>query len=134
MPTTTIYQFRLEAHMDAQCLYKSEQNIKMYPFRFRVHAHAIGNVVISVQWLVASETYTPKTKPPNPSNIKDFRPIALMNVEGKLLFSLLSRRLEDMSFPFLEDMSFPSPLLERLSREFPLLSENGLISTIPSQT
>ena len=45
MPTTTIYQFRLEAHMDVQCLYKSDQNIKMYPFRFRVHAHAIGNIV-----------------------------------------------------------------------------------------
>ena len=28
------------------------------------------------------------------SNIKDFRPIALLNVEGKLIFSLVSRRLE----------------------------------------
>ena len=40
------------------------------------------------------EHYIPKAKEPDPSNIKDFRPIALLNVEGKLFFSLLSRRLE----------------------------------------
>ena len=36
--------------------------------------------------------YIPKNKPPNPSSIKDFRPISLMNVEGKLFFSLVSQR------------------------------------------
>ena len=39
------------------------------------------------------EHYIPKTKPPCPSNIKDFHPIALLNVEGKLFFSLISKRL-----------------------------------------
>jgi len=31
---------------------------------------------------------------PSESNIKDFRPIALLNVEGKLFFSLVSKRIE----------------------------------------
>ena len=39
--------------------------------------------------------YIPKAKPPNPNNIKDFRPISLLNVEGKLFFSLVSNRLEN---------------------------------------
>ena len=43
---------------------------------------------------VATEVYIPKVKPPNPNNIKDFRPISLLNVEGKLFFRLVSKRLE----------------------------------------
>ena len=31
---------------------------------------------------------------PSPSKIEDFRRIALLNVEGKLFFSLISKRLE----------------------------------------
>ena len=49
---------------------------------------------VPIQWRVSSEIYIPKTVPPNPSLIEDFRPIALLNVEGKLFFSLLARRLE----------------------------------------
>ena len=35
-----------------------------------------------------------QSQPPNTSEIEDFCPIALLNVEGKLLFSLVSKRLE----------------------------------------
>ena len=44
-------------------------------------------------WRYVMEHYITKTKPPCPSNIKDFRPVALLNVEGKLFFSLISKRL-----------------------------------------
>ena len=50
--------------------------------------------IIPLQWRSAKEIYIPKVKPPTEHNISDFRPIALLNVEGKLFFSLVSRRLE----------------------------------------
>ena len=49
--------------------------------------------IISLQWPIAKEIYIPKVKPPTEHNISDFRPIALLNVEGKLFFSLVSRCL-----------------------------------------
>ena len=50
--------------------------------------------VIPLQWQSAKEIYIPKVNPPTAHNISDFCPIALLNVEGKLFFSLVSRRLE----------------------------------------
>ena len=50
---------------------------------------------VPVQWCVASEVYTPKTKLPNPFDVKDFGQVALLNVKGKLFFRLVSRKLED---------------------------------------
>ena len=50
---------------------------------------------IPLQWRYAMEHFIPKTKPSCPSNIKDFCPIALLNVEGKLFFILISKRLVD---------------------------------------
>ena len=50
--------------------------------------------IIPLQWWSAKEIYIPKVKPPTAHNISDFRPIALLNVEGKLFFSLVSRCLE----------------------------------------
>ena len=41
------------------------------------------------------EFFILKTKPPSSSNIKGFCPIALLNVGGKLFFSLVSKRLEN---------------------------------------
>ena len=50
--------------------------------------------IIPLQWQSAKEIYIPKVNPPTAYNIFDFRPIVLLNVEGKLFFSLVSRHLE----------------------------------------
>ena len=53
----------------------------------------MNNDIILIQWRSAKEIYIPKVKPPTKHNISDFHPIALLNVEGKLFFSLVSRCL-----------------------------------------
>ncbi|XP_057299380.1 uncharacterized protein LOC130630000 [Hydractinia symbiolongicarpus] len=63
-------------------------------FLFNIFQACLKKFFIPVQWRIASEVYIPKNNTPCPSNIKDFRPIALLNVEGKLFFSLISKRLE----------------------------------------
>ena len=50
--------------------------------------------IIPLQWGSAKEIYIPKLKPPTEHNISDFCPIALLNVEDKLFFSLVSRCLQ----------------------------------------
>ena len=74
-------------------VYKKCPQISAYLFKILQSVLKIAN--IPIQWRVASEIYIPKTVPPNPSRLEDFRPIALLNVEGKLFFSLLARRLEN---------------------------------------
>ena len=61
-------------------------------FLFKLCLSCQRNKVIPIYWKIAHEVYIPKNKPPNPSSIKDFRSISLMNVEGKLFFSLVSQR------------------------------------------
>ena len=50
--------------------------------------------IIPLQWQSAKEIHIPRVNPPTAHNISDVRPIALLNVEGKLFFSLVSRCLE----------------------------------------
>ena len=50
--------------------------------------------IIPLQWQIAKEIHIPKVKPPTEHNISDFRPIALLDVEVKLFFCLVSRRLK----------------------------------------
>ena len=50
--------------------------------------------IIPLQWRSAKEIYIPIVNPPTGHNISDFRPIALLNVEGNLFFSLVSKHLE----------------------------------------
>ena len=69
-------------------VYKKCSQISSYLFKIFQSVLRTNN--IPIQWRVASEIYIPKVKPPCPSNIADFRPIALLNVEGKLFFSILS--------------------------------------------
>ena len=64
-------------------------------FLFKICQSVLKLAKVPIQWRVASETFIPKTVPPNPSLIEDFRSIALLNVEGKIFFSLLSRRMEN---------------------------------------
>ena len=42
---------------------------------------------------MAASHFIPKIEDPDPNNILHFRELALLNVEGKLFFSLVSRRL-----------------------------------------
>ena len=48
---------------------------------------------IPIQWRIASLIFIPKVTDPSENNITDFRQIALMNVEAKLFWALVSRRL-----------------------------------------
>ena len=63
-------------------------------FLFNVFKCCVKNCFVPIQWRCAMEVYIPKNKTPIDSNIKDFQPIALLNVEGKVFFSLISKRLE----------------------------------------
>ena len=78
----------------------SSPGINMIPYRvYKKYINIFGlclkHCFVPVQWREATEVYIPKAKPPNPINIKYFRPISLLNVEGELFFSLVSNRLEN---------------------------------------
>ena len=45
-------------------------------------------------WGSAQEIYIPKVSSPSENKLSDFRPIVLLNVEGKVFFSLVCKRLE----------------------------------------
>ena len=79
-------------NMIPQKVYKLCPNICDY--LFRLFKSCFQNYVVPVQWRIAAEVYIPNSGSTDPNNIKDFRPIYLLNVEGKLFFSILSKRLE----------------------------------------
>ena len=68
---------------------------KIMSFLFKIFKSCTKLSYVPIQWRVASEVYVPKVNPPVPNKIEDFRPIALLNVEGKLFFSLISKRVEN---------------------------------------
>ena len=49
------------------------------------------NKKVSTQWMIAEGVYIPKEQ--NSSTINQFRPISLLNVEGKMFFSVMAARL-----------------------------------------
>ena len=67
---------------------------KTSQFLFKIFHACFKRCEIPIQWRSAEEIYIPKVSTPSDTNLSDFRPIALLNVEGKLFFSLISKRLE----------------------------------------
>ena len=71
---------------------------KKYPkiskFLFKIFQACFQRCEIPIQWRSALEIYIPKVSSLSENKQSDFRPIALLNVEGKLFFSLVSKCLE----------------------------------------
>ena len=67
---------------------------RLASYLFKIFKACKKHNVVPIYWRVAGERYIGKKDDPDPNNIRDFRPIALLNVEGKLFFSLISKRLE----------------------------------------
>ena len=66
---------------------------KISKFLFKIFQVCFKRCEIPIQWRSAQDIHIPKVS--NPENkLSDFRPIALLNVEGKLFFSLVSKCLE----------------------------------------
>ena len=63
-------------------------------FLFKIFQVCFKRCEIPIQWRSAQEIYIPKVSSPSENKLSDFRPIALLNAEGKLFFSLVSKRLE----------------------------------------
>lgn len=70
-----------------------------------------------MHWMIASEVYVPKIKFNNHESIDVLQPIVLLNVGGKLFFSLLWTRLEDHMF--------------KKNKLIDLSVQNGCISKLP---
>ena len=77
-------------------IYKLCPNICDY--LFCLFKSCFKNCVVPVQWRIVTDVYIPKSGSSDPNNIKDFRPTSLLNVEGKLFFSILSKRLEKVIY------------------------------------
>ena len=67
---------------------------KISKFLFKIFQACFKRCEIPIQWRSAQEIHIPKVSNPSENKLSDFRPIALLNVEGKLFFSLVSKRLE----------------------------------------
>ena len=62
-------------------------------FLFSILSACLGSQQVPVQWCIARIFFATKSAEPDPTRIGDFREIAISNVEGKLFFSMVSRRL-----------------------------------------
>ena len=67
---------------------------KINKFLFKIFLSCMNKGIILLQCRSAKEIYVPRGKPLTEHNISDFRPIAMINLEDKLFFSLVSRHLE----------------------------------------
>ena len=71
-------------------VYKRCPDIAKYLFQLCLDCLRLKRV--PVQWRIAFKTFIPKVEDPDPGKFPDFRDIALLNVEGKIFFSLISKR------------------------------------------
>ena len=74
--------------------YKVYKSPKTSEFLFKVFHACFKRCKIPIQWRIAQELCIPKVSTPSDTKLSDFHLIALLNVEGKLFVSLISKRLE----------------------------------------
>ena len=72
-------------------VYKKCPGVAKYLFQLLLDCLRLRRV--PVQWRVAFKTFIPKVDTPDPAKFSDFRDISLLNVEGKMFFSLVSNRI-----------------------------------------
>lgn len=96
----------------------------MLLFLFKFIKSTLTQSNVPINWRVASEAYISKKKPPNPGLIEDFRPIDLLNVEGKSSFTLLSQSLDDhiIKKKILIDLSIHKGYIAKVSGCWELMS------------
>ena len=82
-----------EINLATYNVYKNCACITLFLFQIFYSCPKFGSG--SVQWCVTSDVYIPKTKPLYQSGIINFRPVALLNVKGKIFFCLASRKVKD---------------------------------------
>ena len=73
-------------------VYKKCSKISKFLFNFE-------RCEILIQWRSGQEIHIPKVSNTSQNKLSDIRPIALLNIEGKLFFSLVSNRLETYLIP-----------------------------------
>ena len=71
-------------------VYKKCPDIAKYLYQLCLDCLRLQRV--PVQWRMAYKTFIPKVDEPDSSTFTDFRDISLLNVEGKIFFSLISKR------------------------------------------
>ena len=71
-----------------------KKSSKITKFLFKIFHACFKRCEILIQWWSAQEIHIPKVSNPSQNKLSDFRAIALLNVEGKLFFSLVSKCLE----------------------------------------
>ena len=65
---------------------------KLRNYLLRIMLKAAKDKLIPLNWRVSDGIMIPKVQIPRPSNLADYRQIALGNVEGKLFWSLIAQR------------------------------------------
>ena len=90
---------------------------KISKFFFNIFQACFKSCEIPIQWWSAQKIYIPKVSSLSENKLSDFHPIALLNIEGKLFFSLISKCLETYMIhdnKFINN-SIPKGCMEKIS-------------------